>query len=482
MAASNIRRLPIVVVAGATGTGKSKLALELGRLFSGEIISADSMQIYKGLDIITNKVTKEEKEQCPHHLIDFVSPLHTKYTVMDFQSMCIPLIDKLLKQQKLPIIVGGTNYYIEALLWKFLITPEEIGHIKENSDDEDCTVPNPSKKMRISNTKDIAQEENSKKNADSVKNRELADIRNWGYEVDAQNLHDQLKEVDPISAQKIHPHDQRKIMRALEVFGKYGIPMSQILSEQHEEVGMAAISGPLRYPNSCIFWVQCDQEVLNKRLDDRVDKMIEQGLISELLEFHKNFNESRIREGKEADYTLGIFQSIGFKEFHSYLILPEEERKTNEGKKLFEECVENLKIRTRRYARKQIRWLKNRVLKRTADNTPHVYTVDSTEPSKWYETVHQPAVKVLQALIKGEVPDQKPLELAEESKNKHQYNVCDICDGLILTTEKDWIIHTKSRKHKRNCSRKKALEAIKKENFLNENVNSKDNSSEIVKE
>ncbi|KAK3858773.1 hypothetical protein Pcinc_035063 [Petrolisthes cinctipes] len=115
-------RVPVVVVLGATGTGKSKLALEIATRFKGEIISADSMQVYKGLDIITNKVTPEEQAQVPHHLLDFVDPL-SRYSVIDFRDAALPIVERLLDQGTLPVIVGGTNYYIESLLWEVLIDP-----------------------------------------------------------------------------------------------------------------------------------------------------------------------------------------------------------------------------------------------------------------------------------------------------------------------------------------------------------------------
>ncbi|KAK4301246.1 hypothetical protein Pmani_026599 [Petrolisthes manimaculis] len=115
-------RVPVVVVLGATGTGKSKLALEIATRFKGEIISADSMQVYKGLDIITNKVTPEEQAQVPHHLLDFVDPL-SRYSVIDFRDAALPIVQRLLDQGTLPVIVGGTNYYIESLLWEVLIDP-----------------------------------------------------------------------------------------------------------------------------------------------------------------------------------------------------------------------------------------------------------------------------------------------------------------------------------------------------------------------
>uniref|UniRef100_A0A8D2JFR1 Uncharacterized protein n=1 Tax=Varanus komodoensis TaxID=61221 RepID=A0A8D2JFR1_VARKO len=114
-------RLPLVVIVGATGSGKSRLALQLGLRFGGEIVGADAMQVYKGLDIITNKVSPEEQRLCKHHMISFVDPLVTSYTVVDFRNKAVPLIDDLFACQKMPIVVGGTNYYIESLLWNVLI-------------------------------------------------------------------------------------------------------------------------------------------------------------------------------------------------------------------------------------------------------------------------------------------------------------------------------------------------------------------------
>ncbi|RUS86250.1 hypothetical protein EGW08_005992, partial [Elysia chlorotica] len=114
-------RNPLVVVLGATGAGKSKLAIEIAKSFAGEIISADSMQIYKGLDIISNKVTEEEQAEAPHHLISYLNPDHKHYNVVDFRDAALPIIDDLFSRSIMPIIVGGTNYYIESILWDFLI-------------------------------------------------------------------------------------------------------------------------------------------------------------------------------------------------------------------------------------------------------------------------------------------------------------------------------------------------------------------------
>ena len=131
--------VPIVVILGATGAGKSKLALELAAKYGGEIISADAMQMYKGLDIVTNKViiststhplesifpqvTPEELKLVPHHLINILDPLQTN-TVVDFRNRALPVVERLLREGRIPFICGGTNYYIESLLWKILVDQE----------------------------------------------------------------------------------------------------------------------------------------------------------------------------------------------------------------------------------------------------------------------------------------------------------------------------------------------------------------------
>ena len=120
--------MPIVVVLGATGAGKSKLALEVAQKFGGEIISADAMQMYKGLDIVTNKVTAEEQRLVKHHMIDFLDPL-LKSNVVDFRNQALPIIQDLRERNTMPVICGGTNYYIESLLWNILVTnPDETVH------------------------------------------------------------------------------------------------------------------------------------------------------------------------------------------------------------------------------------------------------------------------------------------------------------------------------------------------------------------
>ncbi|XP_066530886.1 tRNA dimethylallyltransferase [Hoplias malabaricus] len=404
---------PLVVILGATGTGKSKLALEIAKRVQGEIISADSMQVYKGLDIITNKVTLEEQAQCPHHMISFVDPLVSSYTVVDFRNRVLSLMEDMHHREKLPIIVGGTNYYIESILWKVLV--------------------------------DTGQENGTQLKTELEK-------------LGGPELHRQLMEVDPDMAAMLHPHDARKIARSLQVYQETGVQHSKLLEDQQQQGGGDGLGGPLRFSDPCIFWLHSNIDVLDKRLDKRVDEMLSLGLIEELKDFHLRFNEKKIQE-KSQDYQHGIFQSIGFKEFHEYLtagadINPEEREK------LKMKGIEALKQATRRYARKQNKWVRNRFLKRPGTNVPPVYGLDVTDVSCWEQTVLSPAIEILECLRKGERPSVQPIRIeGVVTHNKRSHHMCELCDKIIIG-DLEWTAHLKSKNHQYHVrKRRKAAES-----------------------
>ncbi|XP_007249338.1 tRNA dimethylallyltransferase [Astyanax mexicanus] len=402
---------PLVVILGATGTGKSKLAIELGRRLQGEIISADSMQVYKGLDIITNKVTPEEQAQCPHHMISFVDPLVSSYTVVDFRNRVLSLIEDLHHQEKLPVIVGGTNYYIESILWKVLL---------------------------------------------DTKQKSGTDIKRKLEIMGGPELHKRLKEVDPDMAAMLHPNDTRKIARSLQVYQETGIQHSRLLEEQQKQEGGDGLGGPLRFTDPCIFWLHSNMDALDKRLDERVDEMLSSGLIEELKDFHQRFNEKKIQENSQ-DYQHGIFQSIGFKEFHEYLTagadVSQEEREELKMK-----SVEALKQATRRYARKQNKWVRNRFLKRPGTYVPPVYGLDVTDVSCWEQTVLHPALDILNCLRKGEQPPVEPIRVEGEGpRNKRSHHVCELCDKVIIG-DMEWTAHLKSKNHQHHVRKRRNAE------------------------
>ncbi|XP_031450592.1 tRNA dimethylallyltransferase isoform X3 [Phasianus colchicus] len=313
---------PLVVILGATGTGKSALAVQLGLRLGGEIVSADSMQVYKGLDIITNKVSPQEQRLCRHHMISFVDPLVSNYTVVDFRDKAVALIEDIFARDKIPIVVGGTNYYIESLLWKVLVNTKE-------------------KSSLVSGT--------------------VTDRKVELEQLDAVDLHCRLRQVDPEMAAKLHPNDKRKVARSLQVFEETGIPHSEILQQQQEEEGGGPLGGPLKYPHSCILWLHADQAALDRRLEQRVDDMLAAGLLEELRDFHQRYNQEKVTENRQ-DYQHGIFQSIGFKEFHEYLV-SEGNCSPETSALLLQKGIQALKQVSKRYARRQNKWVRNRFLK-----------------------------------------------------------------------------------------------------------------------
>ncbi|KAF7265879.1 hypothetical protein GWI33_020626 [Rhynchophorus ferrugineus] len=411
------KNLPLIVILGSTGTGKTKLSLELAKKFGGEIIGADSMQIYRQLDIASAKATKEEQLIAPHHMIDILEP-HEKFTVLEYRNKAIPIIENLLTNNKLPIIVGGTNYYIESLLWKIL-----VHDINEKVEKNVLLLP-----------------------------------LNY-YELSSEELHQKLATVDTTMARRLHPSNKRKIIRSLEVYYSKGRRHSDIIDEQQSTKGGSKSGGGLRYNNACILWMRCDQDILNKRLNDRVDNMISQGLLDELSYFHKLYNEQRIKQNRTADYTKGIFQSIGFKEFHDYLILTEDEKASETGQKILRESVDRLKLVTRRYARKQIKWTVNRFLGRTDREVPPIFGLDTSDVSNWNSDVSEPAVKIVNSFITGDPCDIQPLpkgDVISVSNATDDTFTCEVCNRVFVG-DKQWQVHLNSNKHKKIKNKKSML-------------------------
>ncbi|XP_072404719.1 tRNA dimethylallyltransferase isoform X1 [Chiloscyllium punctatum] len=415
--------LPLVIL-GPTGSGKSRLALELGRRLRGEIISADSMQVYKGLDIITNKVTREEQQLCKHHMISFLDPL-VSYSVVDFRNKALSIIEDIIARQKIPIIVGGTNYYIESLLWKVLVDAKKEKAFSAADWETGSRTPSPSRKEELE-------------------------------KLDCQELYKRLAEVDPEMAAKLHPNDKRKVARSLQVYEEVGVPHSKLLLKQRQEEGGGPLGGALRFPKPCILWLHADLSVLDERLDRRVDEMLAAGLLEELVGFHTRYNQQKIAENSQ-DYQHGIFQSIGFKEFHEYLTSNSNCSETRE--KLLNQGIAALKQVTKRYARKQNKWVRNRFLKRPGANVPPVYGLDVTDVSQWEETILHPAMQILECCLKGKEPPVLPLTMeCDQNEEKRNRRVCELCDKIILG-DREWKAHLKSKNHQYHLKRKKRSEA-----------------------
>ncbi|XP_058116788.1 tRNA dimethylallyltransferase isoform X2 [Anopheles coustani] len=436
---------PIVVILGSTGTGKTKLSLQLAAQYGGEVISADSMQVYKGLDIVTAKATKAEQQQATHHLLDVVTPDQV-FTVTHFREKALPIIDRLLEENRMPIVVGGTNYYIESILWKVLI-----------SDGVQRERP---RKRRISPDSAPSTIKPSGGAAPS-------ELEALSY--DSVLLHQALKRVDPEAANRLHPNNKRKILRALEVYVESGgrCTISQKLKDQRTAPGACSLGGPLRYHNVVILWLQCNQQPLNERLDTRVDGMVAQGLLPEIRAFY----ESYVQPYDNCDYHRGILQSIGFKEFVKYLQQYDADKDRElmkylatgqetdivqpnpDGLSLLNDCLAYLKLVTRRYSRRQLQWINNRFLCDSDREVPPIYALDTSDVSLWIPKVLDRARTIVDAVMAGREPPYpcvpkivNPRDRLQEEKTFR----CESCQRVIIG-EFQWRIHMRSKKHQKRA-------------------------------
>lgn len=274
----------VLVIVGPTAVGKTALSVELAKKFHGEIISGDSLQVYKKLDIGTAKIKTSEMEGIPHHLIDVIEPNET-YSVADFQKAGRKLITEITERGRLPMIVGGTGLYIQSLLYDFQLGAKE----------ESVT----------------AVRKKYEELAETLSKKEL-----WEY----------LKTKDPLAAEKIHWNNQRKVIRALEVFEVTGY---SITTPQEE---------PARLYDYCMIGLNIERALLYQRINQRVDSMLEEGLLEEA-RFVYELGEVQASQG------------IGYKEFYPYF----------KGEESLENVVEQLKMNSRRYAKRQLTWFRNRL-------------------------------------------------------------------------------------------------------------------------
>ncbi|KAF5011115.1 hypothetical protein FDECE_2765 [Fusarium decemcellulare] len=418
---------PLVVVLGSTGTGKSDLAVELATRLNGEIINADAMQLYNGLPIITNKITTDEQRGVPHHLLGHISLDEQPWDVDDFKREANKVIREIRGRGRLPILVGGSQYYVDPILFKEVIL-----------DDID---------LDTSKSFPILQE------SGEVMLREL-------------------RKVDPAMADRWHPNDRRKIQRSLEIYLRSGKRASEYYAEQQARKEATQQDASKQPWENLLFWVYSEREVLRARLDARVDKMHKCGLMDEVRQLY-DFKHRKEAEGRTLDMTKGIWQSIGYKQFEPYLSASDEGRDAVKLGRLKCAALEEMKSATRRYAVYQTRWIRLKQIPRLREVGPgamdSLYLLDSTDVSKYSENVVEPAVRLATQFLQGE-ERQPPVEissLAREvltqvgnppSKATPCKRMCEICH-TVLMTEEAWKQHLKSATHRR-VVRKKAKTSL----------------------
>lgn len=277
-------RIPLIVIAGPTASGKTALSIELAKRFGGEIVSADSMQIYKYMNIGTAKPAEDEKCGIPHHMMDFLEP-SVNFSVADYCEAAHKVIADIHARGKLPIIVGGTGLYIDSLV----------------------------------NNVDFGEPD-----ADPMVRKELEELaEKEGNEA----VYRILREIDPETAEKYHPNNLRRIIRAIEFYKLSGTTISEHAKEEK--------NSPYHAVWFALDW---DREVLYERINRRVDIMLADGLL----------DEAKSLQERGYDRASTAMQGIGYKELYDYF----------DGNATLGEVVEIIKMNSRRYAKRQLTWFR----------------------------------------------------------------------------------------------------------------------------
>ncbi len=282
---NNEQKLPLLVVAGPTASGKTGLGVELACRWNGEVISADSMQIYKHMDVGTAKATAQEMMGIPHHMLDFLEPSE-QFSVADYVQRAAEHVRDIAARGKLPILVGGTGLYISSLVDHVSFSPM----------------------------------------AQSPQLREQ--LRQKAAEQGNDALLEELRSFDPQAAEKLHANNLGRVIRAIEVYRLTGITMTETVQNSHRE--------PSPYRLCMLALTATERQFLYDRIDRRVDLMVEQGVVEEAKALFARPLSSTAR------------QAIGYKEFLPYL----------QGTASLQQCVEKLKMETRRYAKRQLTWFR----------------------------------------------------------------------------------------------------------------------------
>ena len=278
----------LIVIAGPTASGKTGISLKLAELLKTEVVSADSMQVYRGMDIGTAKITPSEMRGIPHHMIDVCDP-HDNFNVWEYKERAEKAIRDIQKRGMIPVLCGGTGFYIQSVLY-------DIDFTEEGADE------------RIRN-----------------------DLRAFCEENGKEALHDMLSEVDPASAAAIPSGDVKRVIRAIEFFKLHGTTISE--HNAGEEIKRAAPVYDTKF-----FVLTCTKEKLYRRIDERVDRMIAEGLEGEVREL--------LNDGVPPENT--SMQAIGYRQMAAYL----------RGECSLEDAVRRIKTDSRHYAKRQITWFK----------------------------------------------------------------------------------------------------------------------------
>lgn len=285
MCTGDMHKTDIVVICGPTGIGKTELSIRLAEIFKGEIVGADSMQIYRHMDIGTAKPSRQQRARVPHHMIDVVDP-GEPFDAARYLKQAREAIAGIKQRGRLPLVVGGTGFYIKALLYGLFEAKPEDMSVRE-------------------------------------KLRKQAEI------LGSSGLYDRLAACDPEAAERIHPNDTYRVVRALEVFEITGRPMSA----WRQTHGFS--DEPYR---ALKFALYMDRAELYRRIDQRVDAMVQEGFVEEVRRLLQMGWDKNIK----------VMQALGYRHILGYL----------DGKMDRAAAIESIKKDTRRYAKRQLTWFR----------------------------------------------------------------------------------------------------------------------------
>ncbi|KAK3651572.1 tRNA dimethylallyltransferase, mitochondrial [Elasticomyces elasticus] len=432
-------REPLIAIIGATGTGKSQLAVELAKRYNGEVVNGDAMQLYAGLPIITNKITVEEQQGVPHHLLGCIGQEEPTWVVGTFVKKAVQIIGEIRARGRLPILVGGTHYYTQSLLFK-----EGLAETHAESGDEGAE-----------------------------KEAQSPDIAYPLLEQSTEVLLAELQRVDPVMAERWHPNDRRKIRRSLEIYLKTGRKASEVYAEQRQrKTGESANldvkenHGGMRFP-TLLFWVHAEQEILRERLHNRVDKMLDAGLLDEVRMLNA-YADADAAAGRPVDDSRGIWVSIGYKQFKDYVyalqagVIGEKELQ-----RLKSQALGATKAATTQYAKRQLRWIQIKLF----DSLPSwdkLYLLDASNVAAFDANVVEPAVSLTSAFLNAELmpepsamsqvaADMLQLKRGKETSEDWSKQHCEACD-VTCVIEDQWRKHVGSKAHKKAVSKRRQRE------------------------
>lgn len=389
------------------------------------------MQLYRGLPIITNKIPLDEQKGIPHHLLSTIPLDSMPWDVTEFKEKATALIQEIRGRGRLPILVGGTHYYVDSLLFQDTLLDDV-----QNDDSKSFPILEESTEVLLS----------------------------------------ELRKVDPVMAERWHPNDRRKIRRSLEIYLQTGRPASEHYAEQEQRKAASSqkdnvVAGD-NWEN-LLFWVFSERQVLCDRLDKRVDKMLNAGLLDEIRELSA-YKRQKAENGDVLDMTKGIWQSIGFKQLEQFACDTSMTNASPEETPTLLAALEDMKTATRRYANYQTRWIRMKQIQRLKDRgieaINSLYLLNSTDVSQFATNVVEPATDLVTKFLTGQ---EKPLpaELSTTAsevltkvtepvaKQTVKQRTCESCQ-TVLVTEEAWERHVKSAGHKRVLKRKKRLALV----------------------